>query len=80
MRLSTWTETAISVAQRGTVTAIGRAREMAQPSLCSDYRGRSFPWLGCLGPEGPERAAGDEVAAKGDRVVDRSMRGKEALG
>jgi hypothetical protein len=39
-----------------------------------------LPCKGRLGSERPERAAGDEVALKVERVVDRSMHRQKALG
>ncbi len=39
----------------------------------SGGHGCSLPRTGRIGPEQPERAAGDEVALKLERVADRSM-------
>ena len=41
---------------------------------------RGPPGLRRLGPEKPERAAGDEVALNIERVVDGSVSGQKALG
>jgi hypothetical protein len=53
---------------------------MARGSSRSRRSGRVLPRLHRLGPEGPKRAAGDEVALKVERVVDRSMHREKALG
>ncbi len=42
--------------------------------------GRVLPRLRGLGPEKPKGAAGDEVALKIERVVNRSMHREKALG
>ncbi len=41
--------------------------------------GRNLPGMRRLGPEGPKRAAGDEVALDIERVVDRSMHREKPL-
>src|SRR5215207_1234308 len=46
----------------------------------SGRSGCNLPILCRLGPEGPKSAAGDEVALKVERVVDRSMHREKALG
>ena len=46
----------------------------------SGRSGRNLPCLRRLGPEGPEGAAGDEVALTVERIMDRSMHGEKALG
>ena len=45
----------------------------------SGRSGRNLPGLRRLGPEDPKCAAGDEVALKVERVVDRSMHRQKAL-
>jgi hypothetical protein len=64
----------------GTVTGTERRRRMVEVRSRSRRSSRVVPSLHRLGPEGPERAAGDEVALQGERVVDWSMDREEALG
>ena len=52
---------------------------MAWGSSRSRRSGGKLPGMHRLGPEGPKRAAGDEVALKVERVVNRGVSGQEAL-
>jgi hypothetical protein len=64
----------------GSVTGTGA--EIQRPGwwASSGCSGRNLPGLGRLGSEDPKGAAGDEVALKVERVVDRSMHREKALG
>jgi transposase len=63
----------------GTVTRTGAKSQRPGCWARSGRSGRVLPRLHRLDPEGPKRAAGDEVALKVERVVDRSMGGQEPL-
>src|SRR3712207_4788860 len=66
--------------RKGSVTGTERRCRMVEVRSRSRRSSRKVPSLHRLDLEGPERAAGDEVALKIERVVDRSMDREKALG
>ena len=64
----------------GFVTGTGARSQRSEQRVRSGRNRGRLPCKGRLGSERPERAAGDEVALKGERVVDRSMHRQKALG
>ena len=70
----------VTLGPKGVVTGTGAK---SQRSGWRARLGRSrgcLPCKGRLGSERPKRAAGDEVALKVERVVDRSMHRQKTLG
>jgi hypothetical protein len=63
----------------GTVTRTGAKSQRPGCWARSGRSGRVLPRLHRPDPEGPKRVAGDEVALKVERVVDRSMDREKAL-
>jgi hypothetical protein len=63
----------------GTVTRTGGKSQRPGCWARSGRSGRVLPGLHRLDPEGPKRAAGDEVALKVERVVDWSVHREKAL-
>jgi hypothetical protein len=63
----------------GSVTRTGARSQRSERRVRSGHSGRNQPGLYRLSPEGPKRAAGEEVALKGEGVVNRGMCAQEAL-
>jgi len=59
---------------------LGKDAEQAEINSHSRCGGRNLPGMSRFGPEAPKGAAGDEMALKIERVVNRSMHREKALG